>query len=194
MRVNAPKFIVFLFCLFVFGSIWSHAVAQSQAKVLVVYYSRTGHTQLVADKLAKKFGADVEQLIDQHKRTGLFGASSAGKDAVARNTTTIDPIKHNPKDYDIILIGGPSWFGNVTPAVRTFIMQNDLSGKKIGLFGMCHLTGVEHAIQEAADLILKGKNEKFPMMPLRERDLAEEALSKKIDSFYSEVMGENGRE
>jgi len=187
MKKNTVKILLVLLFLFIPGAISPQAVAQKEAKVLVVYYSRTGHTRLVAERLAKKFGADVEQLIDQHKRTGVFGASSAGKDAIAGKTTLIDPLKHNPGDYDMILIGGPSWFGNVTPAVRTFIMQNDFSGKKIGLFGICHLTGVEHALEEAADLISKGTHKKFPTMPLRERELAEEVLAKKIDAFYQKA-------
>ena len=65
-------------------------------------------------------------------------------------------------------------------------MQNDVSGKRTGLFGLCHLTGVEHALEEAADLISQGTNKKIPAMPLRERELAEEVLSKKIDAFYQE--------
>jgi flavodoxin len=178
------KIILFLFCLLIPGLVWAQDIPQKEAKVLVVYYSRTGHNQMVATKLAEKFGADTERLIDKHKRTGLVGLASAGKDAVYKNATVIEPLKHNPKDYDIILIGGPSWVGNVTPAIRTFIMQNDLSGKKIGLFGTCHLSGVENAIQEAADLISKGKNEKFPTMPLRESELKEDVLSEKIDAFY----------
>ena len=184
MKRTTVKIFLFLFFLLVPGMIWSQTVAQKQEKVLVVYYSRTGHTQLVAEKLAMKFNADLERLIDKKKRTGPIGFLAAGKDAVAGKTTVIDLLKHNPRDYDIILIGGPSWFGNVTPAVRTFIMQNDLSGKKIGLFGLCHLTGVEHAVQEAADLISKGGNEKFPTMPLRESELVDEVLTKKIDAFY----------
>ena len=194
MKKLTGKIAVFLLCLLIPGLAWSETIPLKEKKVLVVYYSRTGHTQLVAEKLAKKFGADVERLIDQHKRTGVFGISSAGKDAVASNTTVIDSLKHNPRDYDTILIGGPSWFGNVTPAVRTFIMQNDLSGRKIGLFGICHLTGVEHAIEEAADLISKGTLKKFPTMPLREGELIEDVLSKKIDAFYAEVMEETKKE
>ena len=136
----------------------------------------------------KEFNADLEQLIDQKKRIGPIEFFAAGKDAIADNTTVIDPLKHNPKDYDIILIGGPSWYGNVTPAVRTFIMQNDLVDKKIGLFGLCHLTGVEHALQEAADLISKGSNKKIITMPLREGELTEKILTQKIDAFYKAVQ------
>jgi flavodoxin len=185
MRRIVGRLFVCLFCLLLPGVTWSQTVTEKPAKVLVVYYSRTGHTQLVAEKLAKKFSADVERLIDQHNRMGMSGFFSAGKDAIGYKTTDIGPLKHNPGDYDIILIGGPSWYGNVTPAVRTFIMQNDLSGKKIGLFGLCHLTGVEHALQEAADLITKDKHEQFPTMPLRERELAEDVLAKKIDGLFA---------
>ena len=165
---------------------------KSQHKVLVVYYSRTGHTKLVAEHLAQKFKADLEPLADQKSRTGLFSIFSAGADAVNYKTTTLGPLKHDLKDYSIILIGGPSWFGNTTPAVRTFIAQNDLAGKKIGLFGMCHLSGVEHAILEASELIVKDKAlaKKIPTLPLREGELKEEVLSKKIDAFYQAVTQE----
>jgi len=194
MRKLTGKIAVFLLCLLIPGLAWSEVNPLKEKKVLVVYYSRTGHTQLVAEKLAKKFNADLERLIDKKKRTGPIGFTAAGKDAVAGKTTVIEPLKVSLSDYDIILIGGPSWFGNVTPAVRTFIMQNDLSGKKIGLFGLCHLTGVEEAAQEATDLISKGALKKFPTMPLREGELAEDVLLNKIDAFYAEVMGETRKE
>jgi len=181
------KIILFLFCLLVPGLVWSQDIQEKEAKVLVVYYSRTGHTQLVAEKLAKKFNADLERLIDRKKRIGLIEFLAAGKDAVSRKTTVIDPLKHNPRDYDIILIGGPSWNGHTTPAVRTFITQNDLSDKKIGFFGLCHFIGVEDAVGEAADLISKDRNKKFPTLPLRESELKEEVLTKKIDTFYKAI-------
>jgi len=194
MKKFTDKITVFLLCLLIPGLAWSETIPLKKTKVLIVYYSRTGHTQLVAERLAEKFNADLERIIDKKKRTGPIGFTAAGKDAVTSKTTVIDLLKHNPRDYDSILIGGPSWFGNITPAVRTFIMQNDLSGKKIGLFGFCHLTGVENAVQEAVDLISKGTLKKFPTMPLRESELVDDLLVKKINGFYSEVMGAIKRE
>lgn len=180
MKLTIFWFLAVTFCLAGFIE------ANAQNKVLVVYYSRTGHTKIVAERLAKKFNAEIEPLIDQHKRTGLFGISSAGSDAIGSKLTKLEPLKHNLKDYDIVLIGGPSWFGNVTPAVRTFINQNDLAGKKVGLFGLCHLTGVENALKEAAALISKDK--KFALMPLRERELKDDLLAKRIEDFYKAVI------
>ncbi|PIQ87829.1 MAG: hypothetical protein COV73_02040 [Candidatus Omnitrophica bacterium CG11_big_fil_rev_8_21_14_0_20_43_6] len=185
--IFSKKIILVLLFLLVPVLVLAQGLPQKGAKVLVVYYSRIGHTQLVAEKLANKFNADLERLIDTHKRTGLFGYVSASKDAVGKKTTVIEPLKHKPQDYDIIFIGGPSWVGNTTPAVRTFVTQNDLSGKKIGLFGLCHLNGVEHALEEVAELILKDKNRKFPTLPLREGQLKEEILTGKIDTFFQEI-------
>ena len=188
MSAFTKRIIVTLFCLSVPLFAWSRAIEQKDAKVLVVYYSREGHTKLVAEKLAQIFNADLEQLIDKKKRTGPIGFSGAGKDAVAGNLTSLEPLKRNPQDYDIILIGTPSWFGNVTPAVRAFIKENNLSGKRVGLFGTAHLTGVENALKQAAELIRKDDPENIPTLPLRHRDLPERILAKKVQSFYAAVM------
>ena len=186
MRKSVASFFLALLCMVVAGAVWSQEAPQKQAKVLVVFYSREGHTKLVAEQLAKKFNADLEQLIDKKKRTGPIGFSGAGKDAVAKNLTKLEPLKRNPQDYDIILIGTPSWFGNVTPAVRTFIKENNLSGKKVGVFGTAHLTGVENALKQAAELISKENPEKIPTLPLRHRDLPLDILSEKIETFYKQ--------
>lgn len=162
--------------------------AQDRPRVLVVYYSREGHTRMVAQRLADRFNADIEAIIDRKKRTGPIGFLNAGKDAVAGNLTQIAPIKRNPLDYDIILIGTPCWVGNVTPAIRTFIRQYDISGKRIGLFGTSHITGIENALKQLGELISLDKSKNFPTLPLRHRDLKDKILNQKIEEFYKLVM------
>jgi flavodoxin len=162
--------------------------AQSNPKVLVVYYSRDGHTQKVAQVLLKRFNADGEQLIDKKKRIGLIGASSAGKDAIAKKSTSIEPLKKNPLDYDIILIGTPSWFGNPTPAVRTFVKLYSLKGKKIGVFGTAHMTGIEACLFQLAELITRDAPAVIPVLALRHNDLEEPVLKDKVEAFYKKIM------
>jgi flavodoxin len=103
-------------------------------KSLVVYYSRTGKTKFVAETIAEKFGSDIEEIVDLREREGKMGWMSATRDASNEKETLIAPTKKNPKDYDLLIIGTPVWAFNLTPAIRTYINNSDLSGKKIALF------------------------------------------------------------
>jgi flavodoxin len=103
-------------------------------KSLVVYYSRTGNAKFVAETIAATIGADTEEIIDLKKRGGPLGFISGGKDATQGKETEIAPTKRSPKDYDLIILGTPVWASAPTPAIRTYINQNDLAGQKIALF------------------------------------------------------------
>jgi len=103
-------------------------------KSLVTYYSRTGNAKFVAETIAADMGADIEEIVDLRKRDGPIGFISGGKDATQSKETKIGQTKRSPKDYDVIIIGTPVWSSSPTPAVRTYINHNDLSGKKVAIF------------------------------------------------------------
>ena len=103
-------------------------------KSLVVYYTRTGKTKFVAEAIASQLGADVEEVVDLKKRQGKIGWIMGGKDATRKSLTDIAPTKKALADYELIVIGTPIWAWSPTPAIRTYISQNDLSGKKVALF------------------------------------------------------------
>jgi flavodoxin len=56
------------------------------------------------------------------------------QDALQKKLTKIAPIKKSALDYDLIIIGTPIWARAPTPAVRTYVSQNSLSGKRVALF------------------------------------------------------------
>jgi flavodoxin len=68
------------------------------------------------------------------KRQGMLGWLSAGRDAMGQKETEIAPTRRTLTDYDLVIIGQPIWAGNPTPAIRTYLNKNDLSGKKAALF------------------------------------------------------------
>jgi flavodoxin len=103
-------------------------------KSLVVYYTRTGNTKFAAETIAAELGADIEEVVDLKNRQGRLAFLSNGRDAMSGKETEIDPTKRTPTDYDLIIVGQPVWAGNPTPAIRTYLSKNDLSGKKVGLF------------------------------------------------------------
>ncbi len=103
-------------------------------KSLVVFYSRTGTTKYVAETIAAELGSDVEEIVDLKSREGRLGYMGAGADSMRGKETEIAPTKRAPAEYELIVIGTPIWAWSPTPAIRTYLKRNDLSGKKVALF------------------------------------------------------------
>jgi flavodoxin len=103
-------------------------------KSLVIYYTRTGTAKFVAETVAAELGSDIEEVVDLKKRAGPLGWVSAGKDSSREKETPIAQTKRSIADYDLIVIGQPVWAWRPTPAIRTYVKQNDFSGKKVALF------------------------------------------------------------
>ena len=103
-------------------------------KTLVVYYSRTGNAKFMAETIAAELGSDLEEVIDLRNRQGKLAFLPAGRDAMRGRETEIAQTKRSPAECDLIVIGQPVWAGSPTPAIRTYLSKNDLSGKKVALF------------------------------------------------------------
>jgi len=103
-------------------------------KTLVIYYSRTGNAKFMAETITSELGADIEEVIDLKNRKGKLAFLPAGRDAMRGKETEIAQTKRTSTDYDLIVIGQPVWAGSPTPAIRTYLSKNDLSGKKVALF------------------------------------------------------------
>ena len=103
-------------------------------KTLVIYYTRSGNAKFMAETIAAELGADIEEVIDLKNRQGKLAFLPAGRDAMRGKETEIAQTKRTPADYDLIIIGQPVWAGSPTPAIRTYMNKNDLSGKKVALF------------------------------------------------------------
>jgi flavodoxin len=103
-------------------------------KSLIVYYTRTGNARFVAETIAAEIGADLEEVVDLKKRTGVFAYLSGGSDARRGKQTQIAAIKKSPADYDLVIVGTPVWAGRPTPAILTYLENQNLSDKKVALF------------------------------------------------------------
>ncbi len=108
-------------------------------KVLVVYYSLEGNTKVVADAIAGATSADVLRLqpvkdIDGTKSSKFLWG---GKDVVMRKKPDLKPFDKDPKEYDVLFIGGPVWAWTFCPAIRTFVTLHKPAGKKVATFLSC---------------------------------------------------------
>lgn len=112
-----------------------HANSRTEhARTLVVYYSLSGNTARVALDLAKMIGADIESLRDRHHGAGFWGSLKAAWHAMRQVPTQLAPLRHEPSEYTLILIGTPVWAGRMTPAARAYLLQCAARIPNVGFF------------------------------------------------------------
>ncbi len=146
-------------------------------KTLVVYYTRTGNTKFAAETIADEIGADMEEVVDLKNRQGRLAFLGNGKDAMQGKETQIAQTKRSPVDYDLIVVGSPVWAGSPTPAIRTYLNKNDLSGKKVALFFSD--SGLGQAVEKTKALMPNSSFVGVLALPAKSFDDKEE-MKKKI--------------
>lgn len=122
----------------------------AQKKVLVLYYSQTSNTKTVAQEIATKLGADLEEIVPVKPYDGDFNAtiSRCMQDREQGVMPELKPIKADLAQYDVVFLGFPVWFGTMAPPMGTFISSNDLSGKKIVPFCTFGSGGLDTSVRD----------------------------------------------
>jgi flavodoxin len=119
---------------------------------LVVFYSRTGTTKKVAETLSRLLKCDVEEIFDTRNRLGFSGYLRSGMDAAFKRVTVIKKTEKDVAAYYGLVVGTPIWASKVSPAVRTYVLQNKGHLTKVAFFCTCGGLGREKALREIADL------------------------------------------
>jgi flavodoxin len=153
-------------------------------KTLVAYYSRTGVTRTVAQALAERLGADVEELHDRKDRRGARGWLSGGKDALLKRLTEIDPPAKDAAAYDLVLIGTPVWAFTMTPAVRTYLSQCGAAIQSAGFFCTMGSSGDRKTFAHMARLLGR---QPVSTLALLEKDVRSGDFVGPVDSFIGRV-------
>jgi len=102
-------------------------------KVLVVYFSRSNNTKLMAMEIARHYYANLVRLNADKYRIGYRGWLNALSDAQTKHAL-ITPEKINLSRYETIFIGSPIWWYSPAPPAWQFIKNNDIADKNIVLF------------------------------------------------------------
>lgn len=151
------------------------------SKVLVLYYSQTSNTKAVAQEIAARLGADMEEVVPVKAYDGDFQATieRCMKEREEGTIPEIQPIAADLTKYDVIFLGYPIWFGTYAPPVAAVLNKIDFSGKKVVPFCTFGSGGLDSSIK---DLAAKQPNaEILPGYGVRAARL--EAVPKEVDQF-----------
>jgi len=109
----------------------------AEAKTLVAYFSATGTTAKVAEKLAKAINADLFEIkpVEPYTAADLDWRNEKSRSSVEMNNTSSRPEIagkiENMAQYDTVFVGFPIWWGRQPSIIDTFMESYDFSGKKV---------------------------------------------------------------
>ena len=137
-------------------------------RTLVVYYSRSGNTRRVAEEIATVIGAELEEIIEDTRRSGLLGYLRSGRDALLHRLPAIGRSKHDPAKFDLVIIGTPVWTSSVAAPVRTWLVQNAHTLGRVAFFVTHGGSGSKRTFRQMEQL---GEVEPVATLAVREHEL-----------------------
>jgi len=102
-------------------------------RTLVVYHSRSGYTRRVAESLAHRLHADIEEIVVE-PRPGPLGYLRCAFEALLAMRTRIRTPKYDPSDYGLVVIGTPVWFWRLSSPVRTYLASRRRRLSRVAFF------------------------------------------------------------
>ena len=163
-------------------------------KTAIVYYSMSGNTKYVTDKIAEgiKASGEVDIIrIEPQKSYPDKGAKKffwGGKSAVMGETPALRHYEFDIEKYDRIIFGTPVWASTFAPPLRTFINENpDVRDKKISVFTCFSGGGADKAMDKLKKYIGIEKFE-AELILIDPKDRVKEVDEVKIAEFCSVLV------
>ncbi len=126
-------------------------------KTLVVYFSASGTTKGVAEKIASITGGDLYEILAAQPYTSadLNWHDSQSRTTHEQNDSSARPeISSETVDlsaYSVIYVGYPIWWGEEPRIMDTFVEKYDFSGKTVIPFCTSSSSGIGRSGQNLAD-------------------------------------------
>lgn len=128
-------------------------------RYLVVYCSRSGNTERMAQQIQTSLNCDILEVEPQTPYESDYNSM------LSRAQTELAAIRHgnypaiqtsveNFDRYDIIFVGYPIWYSSMATPMQTFLHNHatKLSSKRIALFATSGSSGISTSVSEARAL------------------------------------------
>ena len=123
-------------------------------KTLVLFYSYTGHTKKIAEELAKREDADIQEIVGL-TRPGKVKVYLSGALAAKRcQAWEIQPLGVDLGDYDRLFLLAPVWAGFPAPYLNAVL--NQLSSGKTVYLKLISASG-KSGCKEQVEAMIKNK-------------------------------------
>lgn len=124
---------------------------------LVAYFSATGTTKAVAEKIAAASGSDLFEI---RPETPYTAADLDWRDSLSRSSVEMKDKSSRPAiaskvsniaKYDTLYVGFPIWWYTAPTIINTFIEENNLAGKTVKFFATSGSSDIHNAVAQFAE-------------------------------------------
>lgn len=128
------------------------------SKSLVAYFSASGVTKEMAQRLAKAAGADLFEIrpAAPYTQADLDWTDKKSRSSVEMNDPASRPeiaeTLPNMSDYNTVFIGFPIWWYVAPRIINTFVESYDFSGKTLVPFATSGGSGMGKTVEELKKL------------------------------------------
>jgi hypothetical protein len=157
----------------------------TRPKVLVAYYSRTGHTKRLASAIASELGADLERIHDPTDREGVVGYLRSGLESYAGLLVPLEAPRLDPSNYELVIVGTPVWAMSVSPPVRTYLWRERERLPQVAFVATLGGMGAERAFGQMGTLARRAP---VATLAVRERVIARGVPREEIARFIDAAL------
>ena len=123
------------------------------SNVLVAYFSASGVTKGVAEKIADENGYDIFEIVPEEIYTpaDLDWTDKNSRSTIEMNDKSFRPPITETCDvsrYDTVVIGFPVWWYTAPSIINTFIENVDWTGKTIKAFCTSGGSGIDKCVSD----------------------------------------------
>lgn len=122
----------------------------------VLFFTRTGNSKRIAEKLADKLSCQIIEVTDNMNWNGILGFIKGGYYA-SRNKVVV--IKTSPElvDYDELIVISPMWANGLAPDIKELLKT--VEKDKVHLVVLSSGSNIsDESEYKSVDLIIKSKN------------------------------------
>ena len=133
------------------------------SKPLVAYFSASGVTATLSQKLAAAIGAELFEIVPEKKYTDedLDWQNDKSRSSIEMQDKSSRPgisaKKDNMADYDVIFVGFPIWWYREPSIIDTFMESYDFTGKTVIPFATSGGSDIEESAKNMQEIAKRAK-------------------------------------
>lgn len=160
-------------------------------KILIAYYTRSGHTRTAAEKVRSCLGGlnvTLWEIPEEGCRRGARGWIRSCLEGIRKKSSSIAASPFRAGDFDLVVLGTPVWANSPASAVRAFCSSEAAAFRQVAFIGTHGGGGTSKTFAQLVELCGK---EPVATLSLRDKDIREgreEDFNGACQSFAGKII------